>query len=428
MAKIRNLILQRSKGTLADMVLTHRNGIGTIARAKATEVFNPQTTPQMVRRVKWANLVNFYKISKAWMPKAFESKKRNQSDYNKFMSLNINSAQVNMPKQWAEQGGTIAAPYVISQGSLPSIQITQMAERAFATSLALGDLIITADTTVAEFTEALLANNKWVELGWQLSFISYQQDVNKVTGVPFCICGYYEVTLDLSDSTKLSARMPNNFAAATVQNGGNYLGTGAELSAGAFAYIFSDRKNSKIRVSSQPLTVVDNDFFNNAITAQALADAIASYGSSSYVFLTPGYEGGSVAQGGTNSMQSVNWPQSNQTAMFAGSRVNYSMTFNGLSQSSLRLNFINPVTESAEGSYTLSATNNGGTTKNIPINSISVDGNSLILNFGLVSHNGSDADAPVVAFRLTAPSGQSYSISFTTQAPPPSGGGGVTVE
>lgn len=305
MARIRNIVMEGATGRLGSMVLTQRAGTGTVARTLAPEVSNPKSDAQQTRRVKWANLVNFYKVSKGWMAKAFENKAANQSDYNKFMSLNANTTMVALTKDQASQGGVIAGPYTISQGSLPSIEITRLVGGSYATSLGLGSLTISASTTVADFSTALLGANSLLKEGMQLSFISYQQQRNGVTGVPYCICGWYEVTLNTSDSRLLDSVMPTSFAAATVQNSGNYLGTGPALSGGAFAYILSDRKSGKINVSTQQLVVYNNPEYETAITQTALNAAIESYGKGTDVFLAPGYTGDSQSQEGVNSVSRV---------------------------------------------------------------------------------------------------------------------------
>lgn len=305
MARIRNIVMEGATGRLGSMVLTQRAGTGTVARTLAPEVTNPKSDAQQTRRVKWANLVNFYKVSKGWMAKAFENKKSNQSDYNKFMSLNANTTQVALTKDQASQGGVIAGPYTISQGSLPSVEITKLSGGAYATNIALGNFVISAATTVAEFSAAVLDNNAQLKEGYQISFISYQQASNAVTGVPYVVCGWYEVTLNRTDTRILNTVMPISFAAASVDNSGKYLGTGAALSSGSFAYVISTRQGGKILVSTQQLTVHDNSAYNQAITSAALAAAIASYGQSTEVFLAPGYAGGGQTQTATNSIVSV---------------------------------------------------------------------------------------------------------------------------
>ena len=82
----------------------------TRSRKLAASVTNPRTQAQMLQRVRWANLVNFYRVNKEWMKYAFETKKKNQSEYNKFMSLNVASSPIYLTKQ--EAGGGAWSPRV----------------------------------------------------------------------------------------------------------------------------------------------------------------------------------------------------------------------------------------------------------------------------------------------------------------------------
>ncbi len=74
--------------------MLYTQGGRTLQRELAPEVKNPKTPAQMGQRVKWANLVAFYRANASWMPKAFENKKATQSD-----------KQPNLPYQGAGSPG-----------------------------------------------------------------------------------------------------------------------------------------------------------------------------------------------------------------------------------------------------------------------------------------------------------------------------------
>lgn len=305
MALLNSLYLRGAKKRLGGAVLYTSAG-RTIARELAPEAKNPKTAAQMSRRVKWANLVNFYRISKQWMPKCYESKPANNSYYNRFMSLNVNNADVSLPKEAARQGAVVAAPYMISQGSLPSIEVTELSTGEFVSSLRLGTLSIDNGTTVAQFSEALIRNNGNIREGMQLSFISYQQTTNNETGTPYCVCGWYEVTLDLNDTQLLNGVMPITFAAATITTDEKYLGTGVNLSSGAFAWILSEKRGGKLYVSTQRLNLCDAYVYVAFSSQAAMNTAILSYGLGKDEFLQPGYSrDGAVPQPGVNSIAAV---------------------------------------------------------------------------------------------------------------------------
>lgn len=236
---------------------------------------------QQSRRVKWSNLVNFYKLSKGWMPMAFESKKKGQSDYNRFMSINLNTSRVALTRDEALQGAVVVEPFVITQGSIPSIDITKSGS-VWRTSLKLGNLAITAATTNAEFTAAITANNMGVRKGMQLSFVSYQQ-LTTAAGIPQCTCGFYEITLDDTDQTPVRQFLPD-FCSSVVN--GN-LGTSNDISVGCFAYILSEVVAGQIRVSSQSLINNNESLIQAYSGAQQRELAINSYGVDGEVVLSP---------------------------------------------------------------------------------------------------------------------------------------------
>lgn len=236
---------------------------------------------QQNRRVLWANLVNFYKVSAGWMPKAFETKKPNQSDYNKFMQVNVSMAKVALKKDEVTAGACVVSDYIVSQGSLPSIEIAWLTNR-WRTNLALGTLEIGATTTNAELTAALEDNNANVRAGMQLSFVSYQQSVDAL-GTPRAICRCYEITLSRTDASLVRDHLPD-FCSQTVE--GN-IGTNTNVSIGGFAYILSELQGGVLRVSTQQLVTNNAILIDRYTSATQIADAISSYGVDREVILSP---------------------------------------------------------------------------------------------------------------------------------------------
>ena len=240
-----------------------------------------RTELQQSRRVRWSNLVQFYKSGSAFFRQAFETKKVSQTDYNKFMSVNVNNANIYLTRDEAEQGACVAVPVVLSQGSLPSIEVIKDGQQ-WRSNISVGELSIDNNTTVAAFSEALVGANGNIEYGQQLSFVSYQQ-TSDALGTPRVVSRMYEVTLSKSNNNKLRDYMPE--FAASVVNG--FLGTGGTISVGVFCWVLSQIVNSKLLVSTQ--YAINN---NTAMIAQYSSTeqrdkAILSYGLSSESRLNP---------------------------------------------------------------------------------------------------------------------------------------------
>lgn len=237
---------------------------------------------QQFQRGKWGNLVNFYKVSKAWMKKAFENRKANQSDYNRFMQLNTANGRVYLTKSMYAQGGCVVDAFRISEGSLRSISVFPVGS-VFRTDLKLGDLTIGAATTVGDFSAALIENNNHIHNNMQISFISYQQEVNQFD-VPQLICTAYEVTLD-TESTELVRSYLPVFCSNGVDG---YLGTNDNISIGAFAYVLSESVSGKTLVSTQELILNNSVLIAQYTSAEAIERSIKSYGVDTDVFLASG--------------------------------------------------------------------------------------------------------------------------------------------
>lgn len=243
-----------------------------------------RTLAMQTRRVKWANLVNFYKVSRSWMKYAFETKSSKQSDYNKFMSVNIGLARVALTKEEAALGGCVVDAYNVSQGSIRAIAINQVGAQ-WRSDIALGSLTISESTTIAEFTAAVKENNSGITDGYQLSFVSYQQMVD-ANNIPQLICTPYEVTLDSTSEAKLRDFLPS--FCTQVLNG--YLATSMNISVGAFAYVWSVTINGRTSVSSQSLITNNGELLQEYTSPVQQTKAIASYGLDTDAFLMSGSE------------------------------------------------------------------------------------------------------------------------------------------
>lgn len=236
---------------------------------------------QQSQRVKWANLVNFYKVCKNWMPKAFENRKRGQSDYNRLMSVNMPFSKIYLTKELANAGACVVDSYIISQGSLPTVELTQNAG-AWQSNIYLGDLVPDATTTVAQFSKALVDNNTNMEYGMQVAFVSLMQSVDSL-GVPRVICTFYEVTLKQTSTDLVYDYLPQ--LCCISLNG--CLGTTNEIPTGAFAYVVSDLRKGHLEVSTQVLVSTNATMVERYSSDLAKQYAILSYGLDPGVVLSP---------------------------------------------------------------------------------------------------------------------------------------------
>lgn len=286
MAIVKNFWLQNQKKKLAGAVIYQAMG-QTRSRELAASVANPRTLAQMEQRTKWANLVNFYRANAGWMKYAYETKKTNQSEYNKFMSLNVPSARIYLPKSFASQGGCVVDAYQMTQGSLASIEFTKMSNEWISNIILPSDFNFTEISTVGEVSAAILQMNPAVREGDQLSFIRLTQQVNSNSGVPFVVVRKYEVIINSNDFRPFYDFMPVDYVTGSDRAGTFNLAIEDSGNAGGFLLILSRTISGKTYVSTQSIIVANNSaLINQYSSAAAQQAAIDSYGESADAFLT----------------------------------------------------------------------------------------------------------------------------------------------
>lgn len=285
-------IIRKVAGKVGDLVYFVRGG-QQIIRGVSTSTKNPRTDAQMMQRMKWPNVLAVYKVLQPYMKDCFENKSGGQTDYNRFMGINLNSTPVYLEKDEVRLGAAIVAPYVISQGSLPSIQVSGATP---TTDIALGTLTIGDATTVAEFAQAVVQNNSGFRFGDQISFFKLRQEEDSQDGYPYITVSAIRVCLDPADTSTLRSVAP----ASGFSTVSGTLGTDAALSGAGVAWVHSRSVDGKTHVSSQRL-LVDNDLLEERASADMLAAATRSYGGSNSVFIRPDGTSGDATTGGGSS-------------------------------------------------------------------------------------------------------------------------------
>jgi hypothetical protein len=286
MAIVKNFWLKNQSKKLAGAVIYQAMG-QTRSRELAASVSNPRTIDQMNQRVKWGNLVNFYRANRGWMKFAYETKKENQSEYNKFMSLNVTASQIYLPKTIAAGGGCIVNDYIMTQGSLPSIECIDYGS-GWKTNIVLQNTDEwDATLTVGEFSRNVLENNPAIREGDQLSFVRFTQQTNSTTGVPFIIVRKYEIIINSNDVRRYADFMPLDYVGWDESANEEWLAVFNSGNAGGFCMILSRTIGGKTYVSTQKIVVANNAAMIQAYSSSAAFQAaVDSYGESTEPFLT----------------------------------------------------------------------------------------------------------------------------------------------
>lgn len=407
MAKVKSGGIRNLIGRVGGNVYYMNKG-QNIARELAPAISNPQTAAQQEQRMRWANLVSFYRVNQPWMKRgAFESKKQTWSDYNAFVSANSKISPVYLTKGEAEQGAAVVAPYVVTKGSLPSVAVvSDETNEQFVSDLYVGDLVISGTTTAAELSAALRANNNNMQEGDQVSFILNFQGTT-TDGVPYITARYYEFIIDSSDNRTLADLGLEGVIVADTWNEMQCLCLVNEGNVAGGTIIISRTTSGNIKVSTQSivLNAAAIAYLANYTSDAALQRAARSYGENDPNFLAAGYSGkaSNVAVPVVVSIMSV----AGATAGQAAPRVEANGTFAIVTSEPVTLN---PEVDSVF--LTTYTPNQGGTAWVVSTGAFDVDhqtGNQIVLR------NAGNSYMRISAARVVTADGSELSIAF--QAP-----------
>lgn len=118
-----NMLQGQARGKVGDLVFYVRQG-SQQTRVRNREPENPRTQSQMYQRVKLASTVGFYKRQASFFRFALK-KTQKESYYNAFVRYNINIGPY-LTREQVAANFVIPAPYIISDGNMPPLHVTQV--------------------------------------------------------------------------------------------------------------------------------------------------------------------------------------------------------------------------------------------------------------------------------------------------------------
>ena len=258
----------------------------TVAKQKTERKVKPvRTRQQMLQRVRLGNMVAMWAAFKGKMKPSYQKKDGTvQSDYNHFVSNNLELSRVCLTRNEVKLGACVVQEYQVSTGRLEPIEVSMEAGGKMRTDLSLGELELTAETTVQEFSNAIIANNPDHDFlsGDQISCFIVTQRTSGSDNLPRVHVTTSRVVLNTNDVRKLYEVV--NPAGFGVVDG--CLGTKSAVN-GGIAWIHTSKKEGCTAVSTQRL-VVNNDLLANYTNTDAINRAIESYGGiNQEEYLTP---------------------------------------------------------------------------------------------------------------------------------------------
>lgn len=240
-----------------------KNGVVVSEKVKAKGIAN-RTLKQCMTQMQLANLQHLFNSFKGALDGAFENLPQGQNTRAAYMKANVGLMPVHLTKDASRFGATVAAPVQISRGSLVTINVTEGATPD--TNINLGSLVISDQTTIAEFSQAVCANPGY-ENGDQLSFFSVIQSSRSygdLSGIPEVTNNRYEVPLDIHDTQHKLYDLVSRYGFASVAYGNSQmLGCSGTPAVGGYAWVHSRGYGAEMKVSTQFLMT------NNAATIAA---------------------------------------------------------------------------------------------------------------------------------------------------------------
>lgn len=271
--------LSQTSGKLDEMFQTRQTDHGTIlARNPKRRGMTRRSEKQANTRCQLANVSANYQLFRCKKMQSFEGKEAGQNDFNIFVQVNYDRNPVFITKQDRKCGGCVLGNYQYSLGSLNPIAISLNAGGVLVTNIWLGSLVIDANTTVGEFSAAVLANNKDWQADDQLTFFYAEQMVDS-EGVPRASMDPYRMVMSTTDQTKLwNVVSALGFSSVAAAGTGYVLGMGIALSNAGGSWIHSRNDgDGEKQVSTQRMKVVSDILASYQGEAAFLASA-KSYG------------------------------------------------------------------------------------------------------------------------------------------------------
>ncbi len=210
-----------------------------------------RTIGQAAQRYRRANIKITYDYLKDLLPEYFERPNPSSSIFNVFSGLALKCVPIYLTTDEKDAGYCIAAPYIISFGTLSPISYMLNSNGILQSSISLGNLVVDESTSVGEFAEAVVANNGEFKYGDCLSFFAVKQV--EIMGDPTIKTKIWKVQLQEGSNELLYAALSQNGRRVEgFSSQGGFLAMDAEPELGCYAWIHT-RVKKDLQASTQAL-------------------------------------------------------------------------------------------------------------------------------------------------------------------------------
>lgn len=291
MARVRIPINPLQVGKVGAYSMYVRKGEQIVRQRKNSSNYGPEasrTTLQQDRRARWGNIVNVFKALKLWQPRAWETAVNGRTDYNEFVSKNINSSRIYLTKDMCANGCAVMDAYAVSQGSLPPIKTEwSSVDNLFDTKIKLSEAP-GPNKTVGFVSEDIITNNPDFQDGDNIALVFFAQHLDE-RNYPYLVSTYFETTLDTTSTAQLSDNEVYELISLTDTGSLSFTTPQSEDYTDVGFVAIHTRKNGSLKVSTQKVVMCSTAITEQFNTQAARDAAIASYGQDETVPLDPSF-------------------------------------------------------------------------------------------------------------------------------------------
>ena len=262
-----------NKGRIGDFTIYQRDGKMQVrSRYNEPRHHRRLSEKQLRQCVRMGNNVALWHAFPQRYRPYFQFRRKGVTCFNMFVTYAMQAHPVYLSKQSSRGAACVVTDVLVSQGSLNDIVVGHDGV-APVTNILLGGLAIDNDTTVRQFSQAVIDNNYDYRPGDRLRYYLCQQRILSATGEPVVRIYCQELVLDLMDSTPLHLAVDesNGFA----QRGGRLAAVGEVTGGMAWVHIRPDEEG--MMVSTQRLVCNNGQLMEQYGSEEALAEAGQSY-------------------------------------------------------------------------------------------------------------------------------------------------------
>ncbi len=256
-----------------DSVTIYSRGGTTVVRTRRNGPCRGTGTVEQLRsRTTFRNQINLWRAFPPAGRPAFEGRRRGVSDYNLFVSHNMQSGPVYLTRREAENGACVLTPVAVAGGTLPPIALSHDGV-APVTDLSVGGLPVGSGTTVAELSMALVQENGGYCFGDELVYYIGLQQWDAMLDMPVVEMRCSRLVLSPVDGRTVD-QATAGAAGFAVRSG--LLAAAAEVQ-GGMAWVHVRRNGGGLLLSSQRM-VCNNPYIELYSSREALEAACRSFG------------------------------------------------------------------------------------------------------------------------------------------------------